>query len=223
MITPRRILPVIVLAQFAGTSLWFAVNAVMPDLQQAWGLPAAAVGSLTSAVQLGFVAGTLVFSLLMVADRVSPTLVFLACSLLGAAVNAVTVFADGRLALLVVLRFVVGFLLAGIYPVGMKIAAAWFRERLGAVLGELVGALVRGRVEVADGFAVVTSRASFEMVQKAARAGFPMLAAISAPTALAVQLADRAGLTLAGFVRGGRHVVYAHAQRLAPGEEGTRV
>ena len=55
---PRRILPVIVLSQFAGTSLWFAVNAVMPDLQQAWGLPAGAAGTLTSAVQLGFVAGT---------------------------------------------------------------------------------------------------------------------------------------------------------------------
>ena len=49
---PRRILPVIVLSQFAGTSLWFAVNAVMPDLQQAWGLPATSVGMLTSAVSL---------------------------------------------------------------------------------------------------------------------------------------------------------------------------
>ncbi len=141
---PGRILPVIVLAQFAGTSLWFAVNAVMPDLQQAWGLPAAAVGSLSSAVQLGFVAGTLVFALLMVADRLPPGRVFLGCSLLGAAVNAATVLADGHLALLLALRFAVGFLLAGIYPVGMKIAAAWFRERLGAVLGILVGALVLG-------------------------------------------------------------------------------
>jgi MFS family permease len=69
---PRRILPVIVLSQFAGTSLWFAVNAVMPDLQQAWGLPPGAVGMLTSAVQLGFVAGTLVFALLMLADRFAP-------------------------------------------------------------------------------------------------------------------------------------------------------
>ncbi|MCD6079107.1 MAG: Major Facilitator Superfamily protein, partial [Ramlibacter sp.] len=70
---PRRILPVIVLSQFAGTSLWFAVNAVMPDLQRDWGLPATALGTLTSAVQLGFVAGTLVFALLMLADRFSPT------------------------------------------------------------------------------------------------------------------------------------------------------
>ena len=141
---PRRILPVIVGAQFMGTSLWFAVNAVMPDLQRAWGLPGSAVGALSSAVQLGFVAGTLVFALAMVADRYPPTRVFLACSLLGAAANAGIVLADGSLPVLLALRFAVGFLLAGIYPVGMKIAAAWFRERLGAVLGVLIGALVLG-------------------------------------------------------------------------------
>jgi len=116
----------------------------MPDLQREWGLPAHAVGTLSSAVQLGFVAGTLVFALAMVADRLPATRVFLACSLLGALANAGLLLAQGSLALLVVLRFAVGFLLAGIYPVGMKIAAGWFRERLGAVLGVLVGALVLG-------------------------------------------------------------------------------
>ena len=141
---PRRILPLIVLSQFAGTSLWFAVNAVMPDLQQAWGLPATAVGTLTSAVQLGFVAGTLVFALLMVVDRFSPSRVFMACALLGALANAATVWVDGSLSLLVGLRFAVGFLLAGIYPVGMKIAASWYRQGLGAAMGVLIGALVLG-------------------------------------------------------------------------------
>ncbi|MGM9489951.1 MFS transporter [Ideonella sp. YS5] len=141
---PRRVLPVIVVSQFCGTSLWFAANAVMPDLQRDWGLPASAAGTLTSAVQVGFVCGTLTFALLMVADRHRPTRVFLACALAGAAANASTVLLQGQWAALLALRFAVGFLLAGIYPVGMRIAAAWYREGLGAAMGVLIGALVLG-------------------------------------------------------------------------------
>lgn len=144
MSAPRRILPVIVLAQFAGTSPWFAVNAVLPDLQRAWNLPATALATLTSAVQLGFVAGTLVFALLMLADRFRATRVFLACSLLAGACNAGLLFVQGNYPAFVLLRFAFGFLLAGIYPVGMKIAASWYREGLGAALGILIGALVLG-------------------------------------------------------------------------------
>lgn len=141
---PRRVLPVLVFSQFAATSLWFAVNAVMPDMRAAWNLPASAVGLLTSAVQLGFVAGTLAFALLMVADRFSPSRVFLTCALLGAALNAATLATQGHMGALFALRFAVGFLLAGIYPVGMKIAASWYTGGLGGALGVLIGALILG-------------------------------------------------------------------------------
>ena len=82
-------------------------------------------------------------------------------------------------------------------------------------LDKLIGTLARKTVPVAQGFAIVTSRASYEMVQKAATAGIPFLAAVSAPTGLAVDMAEQAGLTLVGFTRQFSHVVYAHPQRLA--------
>jgi len=140
---PARILPVIVASQFAGTSLWFAGNAVLGDLQHEWGLAPASLGYVTSAVQLGFIAGTLAFAFLAVADRYSPRLVFLLCALAGAAAN-LGALAGGGLAPLLACRFATGFFLAGIYPVGMKIASGWYREGLGNALGFLVGALVLG-------------------------------------------------------------------------------
>jgi DHA1 family inner membrane transport protein len=141
---PRHVLPVLVLAQFAGTSLWFAVNAVMPDLQHELGWPASAVGRLTSALQLGFIAGTLVFALLAIADRFSPRRVFLLCSLAGALCTVGAWWMVRELSALWMWRAATGFFLAGIYPVGMKIASQWFPQGLGAALGWLIGALVLG-------------------------------------------------------------------------------
>jgi len=142
--TPARVLPVLVLAQLAGVSPWFAVNAVMPALQRDYGWNAAAVGTLTSAVQLGFIAGTLLFALLAVADRFSPRRVFLLCSLAGAACTLAGAFSAGSFQQLLLWRTATGFFLAGIYPVGMKIASQWFPQGLGGALGWLIGALVLG-------------------------------------------------------------------------------
>ncbi|MGS5085098.1 MFS transporter [Hydrogenophaga sp. A37] len=141
---PRHILPVLVTAQFAGTSLWFAVNAVMPDLQRELGWPASAVGPLTSALQFGFIVGTLVFALLAIADRFAPRRVFLFCALAGAACTVGAWAMVTHYEALLVWRFLTGVFLAGIYPVGMKIAAQWYTKGLGAALGLLIGALVLG-------------------------------------------------------------------------------
>ena len=138
------ILPVIIVSQFTGTSLWFASNAVMGDLRQAWGLGDAALSYMTSSVQLGFIVGTLIFAFFTISDRFSPRIVFFICSLLGSLSNlGIYLAADGLISLLV-FRFITGFFLAGIYPVGMKIAAGWYRQGLGRALGYLVGALVVG-------------------------------------------------------------------------------
>ncbi|HMK27156.1 MAG TPA: MFS transporter [Chitinophagaceae bacterium] len=140
----KRILPIIVLSQFAGTSLWFVGNAVLPELKQALHLSQYAVSQVTSAVMLGFIAGTLVFAFLSLADRYSPVKLFFISSLLGALTNSAVAWLAKDAASLFVLRFLTGFFIAGIYPVGMKIAADWYEKGLGKALGFLLGALVLG-------------------------------------------------------------------------------
>ena len=134
---------IIIISQFLGTSLWFASNAVMPDLIQTFGFGDDALALLTSVVQFGFITGTLSFALLALADRISPTFLFLISVILAAICNFLVIYSSTQLQVLV-LRFSVGFFLAGIYPVGMKIAADHFNKGLGKALGLLVGALVLG-------------------------------------------------------------------------------
>ncbi len=140
----KYILPVIVLSQFCCTSLWFAGNGIMNDLVQAFGLNAGALGHLTSAVQLGFITGTLCFAILTVVDRFSPSKVFFSCAAAGALFNLGLLWPENSFWSILWFRFFTGFFLAGIYPVGMKIAADYFSKGLGKSLGFLVGALVLG-------------------------------------------------------------------------------
>jgi MFS family permease len=187
---PRHVLPVIVLAQLTGTSPWFAGNAVMADLQREHGYAAADLGAVTSAVQLGFIAGTLVFALSGIADRFSPRRVFLACALASGAVTALCVPLAGSFGALWACRAIGGFFLAGIYPVGMKIAAQWYSRGLGAALGLLIGALVLGSASPhalrAWGTEAAWTQVFYVVALLSAAAGVLLVVAVPEPACTAV-------------------------------------
>ena len=140
-----RALTILAAAQLLSMSLWFSGAAVLPALRSEWTLGESTAAWLTIAVQLGFVAGTLLSAFLNLPDILSPRHLVASCAVLGAASNAAFgYFAEGpRLG--IALRFLTGMFLAGVYPPGMKILATWFRRSRGMALGVLVGALTLGK------------------------------------------------------------------------------
>lgn len=142
--TRWRVLTLLGLAELLGMSLWFAASAVTPQLRALWGLTTSEAAWLTTIVQLGFVCGTAVAAVLNLPDLIPSGRLFSAAALLGAAANAAILAVPGyRSALL--LRFLTGFFLAGVYPPAMKMAATWFRSQRGLAIGIIVGALTIGK------------------------------------------------------------------------------
>ncbi|HTH54397.1 MAG TPA: MFS transporter [Cyclobacteriaceae bacterium] len=139
-----RIFATLLVSQFCGTSLWFAGNAVLPQLQLRFQWPPEALGYLTSSVQLGFIIGTLTIAWSGLSDRNSPSKVFFVSSVFGAGANLLALIDLSSFPWVLCGRLLTGFFLAGIYPIGMKIAADWREQGLGHWLGALVGALVLG-------------------------------------------------------------------------------
>lgn len=139
----KWVLPLVVIAQFAATSLWFSGNAIYPILQLELGFNYEIAPKLTIAVQLGFIIGTLVYAIFMIPDRYAPSKVFFGSALSAAASNLVILFFQNY-STLFSSRLLIGFFLAGIYPVGMKIVKDWYPQGTGKSLGYLVGALVLG-------------------------------------------------------------------------------
>lgn len=140
----KKALVIIVFAQFFCTSLWFAGNAIINDLINSHHLSNSFLTDLTSIVQFGFIAGTFLFAFFSIPDKFSPSKVFALSAFLAALFNlgmAINVITETNL---LIFRFFTGFFLAGIYPVGMKIAADYEEKKLGKALGFLVGALVLG-------------------------------------------------------------------------------
>ena len=123
--------------QMLAMALWFSASAVVPALRAEWGVSSAGATALTVAVQLGFVTGALGSALINLADRVRLPVIIATSAALGAtATIALATLSDG-LASAIPLRFLTGFALAGVYPVGMRLMASWFERRRGFALGAL--------------------------------------------------------------------------------------
>ncbi|MGE3333427.1 MAG: MFS transporter [Rhodospirillaceae bacterium] len=132
--TPQTTL--IALAQLLATSLWFSANVAGGTAQY--------LGAMTMAVQGGFITGTLLFSFGGLADRFRPSRVFALSAILGALFNLAFAYSTDSMAVQLVLRVLVGVSLAGVYPIGMKMAVAWAPDKAGQTLGLLVGMLTLG-------------------------------------------------------------------------------
>ena len=139
-----RVLFTLSLAELLGLSLWFSATAVIPSLSAEWALDDGDKAWLTMSVQIGFVVGTFLSAFFNLPDIFNARYLFAISAVLGAAFNgAIGLFVDGLSAALL-LRFLTGVCLAGVYPPGMKIMATWFKEGRGMAIGMLVGALTLG-------------------------------------------------------------------------------
>lgn len=140
----RRNVMLLGFAQVFALSVWFSASAVVPDLKANYGLSGWHASLFTSAVSIGFVLGTLISATLTLADRYPPSKLFAVCAFLGAASNGAILLFEPTSLMVIVLRFITGATLAGVYPVGMKIASSWARGDTGFLVGILVGALTIG-------------------------------------------------------------------------------
>ena len=137
-------LALIAAAELLGMAVWFAANAVAPQLAARWSLTPSEAGGLSTAVQVGFVAGTALAALLNLADVVPARWYFSMSAVAAAAANAALLLAPSYRAALAC-RLLVGICLAGVYPPAMKMAATWFRSGRGLAIGVVVGALTIGK------------------------------------------------------------------------------
>ena len=140
-----RTLLLLSLAELLGLSLWFSGSAVVPALTKEWHLTDSQVSWISIAVQLGFVAGTLISAVLNLSDIISARHLVAVSGVAGAITNASFGLYATKPLPAIALRFITGVCLAGVYPPGMKIMATWFRQRRGMALGVLVGALTLGK------------------------------------------------------------------------------
>jgi MFS family permease len=156
---PTFFLIILVFAQFAGTTLWLSGNAVSAQIEAELGVQLG--GWLTSSVQMGFILGTLFNAIFAIPERVLSSRLFLFSAVFGALANISIAIFPINVPIVLVSRIFTGLFLAGIYPIGMKIASDWYGNDLGRAMGYLVGALVLGK-----SFPYLLKGISFELVWK---------------------------------------------------------
>ena len=146
-IVPRQKIVALIflgLAQVMTLALWFSASAILPGLRAEFALSDTQASLYTSMVSVGFVLGTLISAALTLSDRIAPARLFSLCAFAAAGANGLILLVDPTSWLVVGLRLVTGMAMAGIYPVGMKIASSWARGDTGFLVGLLVGALTLG-------------------------------------------------------------------------------
>lgn len=139
-----RSMTFLVLAQVAALSLWFVSSATLPGMMAEVAMSSSQQAALSSAVQLGFVLGAFVSAFLGIADRFDPRRVLALCACIAAGANLGLAFVSPASPVAVILRLITGIMLAGVYPVGMKIATGWGVKDRGLLVAILVGALTFG-------------------------------------------------------------------------------
>ena len=135
---------ILVIAQVSALSLWFITSAVLPDMTREFPMSEFHQAALASAVPAGFVIGALISAVLGLADRFDPRFVFAICAGVAAASGFALLVLEPNSGGAIATRFVTGAMLAGVYPVGMKIAVGWGKDDRGLLVGLLVGALTLG-------------------------------------------------------------------------------
>jgi MFS family permease len=139
-----RMLLLIALAELLAMAVWFSASAVVPALTSAWTLDESGRAWLTMSVQIGFVIGAFASAWLNLADRIPARWLFAVSAFLASLATALIPLLAVGLGLALLLRFLTGLFLAGVYPVGMKIMATWTKEDRGLGIGLVVGALTLG-------------------------------------------------------------------------------
>jgi MFS family permease len=139
-----KVIVALSLAELLAMALWFSASSVVPQLVSEWSLTGSQQAWLTMSVQLGFVFGALLSALFSVADRVPAKILIALTAIAGAIFNSAIALLTPSFAIVILLRFLAGSALAGVYPPGMKVMASWSQKDRGLLIGALVGALTIG-------------------------------------------------------------------------------